>query len=420
MPIARSELMTLTQASELIRLKQISPVELVQECLSVIANMNQTLRAFITVLAEQALNDARKAESEIMSGGWKGQLHGIPIGIKDFYDTAGIPTTAGFIHFSNRIPDKDAVVVSLIRRAGGIIIGKTNMHELGMGTTSVASHVGSVRNPWNIDYAAGGSSGGSAAAVVTGMCYATVDTDAVGSCRIPAACCGVTGFKATYGLLSTVGILEGEPVDEFILHVAHGAVMCRSVEDTAVLLNALSEKNQSLEKEPAQQHIDKPYTIERRRARIGVVRNYRASNEVRDVFTKAADMLMSLDYDVKEVDAPIEPNVDLPQIHNIRAEVSRTLFRDVDVLLLPTTTDITPTIEQALSGGPTSISAENTFFANYYGLPAISIPCGFSGNGLPLGLQVVSQMHNENTVLAVANDFQQHTDWHRQFSNSRL
>ncbi len=400
MPIAGTERITITQVSELVRHKQISPVELVKECLTVIERLNPKLRSFITVLDEQAVQDAHEAENEIMAGRWRGQLHGIPVGIKDFYDTSGIPTTAGFIHYANRIPPKDAVAVTRIKSAGGIIIGKTNMHELGMGTTSVSSHYGSVRNPWNTEFAAGGSSGGSATAVATGMCYATVDTDAVGSCRIPASCCGVTGFKATYGLLSTVGILDGEPVDDFILHVAHSAVMCRSVEDAAILLGVLADKDW-MAAPPAD-----------RQTRVGVVRNYRASDEVKHAFEQSVDLLRSINYAVQEIDAPLEPNVDLTRIAEDRETIARTLFQEVDVLILPTVTDITPSIEQAGNGGPTSISAENTFFANYYGLPAISIPCGFSENGMPLGLQIVGPMHHENGVLALASDYQRATDWH--------
>jgi aspartyl-tRNA(Asn)/glutamyl-tRNA(Gln) amidotransferase subunit A len=152
------------------------------------------------------------------------------------FDTAGIRTTAAFEHFKDRIPTKDAEAVTRLKEAGAITLGKMNMHELAQGTTSVISYFGAVHNPWNRDYVAGGSSGGSAAAVAAGLCYATLDTDAIGSCRLPAACCGVTGFKATYGLLSNKGVLEGEPVDETILKIAHAAVTTRTVEDAAVLL----------------------------------------------------------------------------------------------------------------------------------------------------------------------------------------
>ena len=155
-------------------------------------------------------------------------------------NSPGIKTTAAFEYFKDRIPTKDAEAVTRIKGAGAIVLGKMNMHELAQGTTSVTSYFGAVRNPWNLDYVAGGSSGGSAAAVAAGLCLATLDTDAIGSCRLPAACCGVTGFKATYGLLGIKGILEGEPVDETILKIAHAAFTTRTVEDTAVMLSVLA------------------------------------------------------------------------------------------------------------------------------------------------------------------------------------
>jgi hypothetical protein len=159
-------------------------------------------------------------------------LHGIPIGIKDFYDTAGIKTTAGFEPFKQRVPATDAVVVKKLKEAGAIIIGKTNMHKLGMGTTGLESYFGPVHNPWNAEYIPGGSSSGSAAAVASGMCYATVDTDAIGSCRLPAACCGVTGFKGTYGLINPKGILEGEEDPcPTIRWLSHPGITARDVED---------------------------------------------------------------------------------------------------------------------------------------------------------------------------------------------
>ena len=145
--------------------------------------------------ADAALHAAKAAEKDIEQGHWKGPLHGIPIAIKDFYDTAGLKTTAAFERFRDRIPPKDAVGVEKLKKAGAIVIGKTNMHTLGMGTTGLESYFGPVRNPWNANYIPGGSSSGSAAAVASGLCYATLDTDAIGSCRLPAACCGVVGYK---------------------------------------------------------------------------------------------------------------------------------------------------------------------------------------------------------------------------------
>jgi len=175
----------LTEVTELVRQLKISPVELVTTCLERIGQLQPRLNAVITVTPEIALQAAKIAEKEVLLGKWRGPLHGIPIGIKDFYDTAGIRTTAAFEHFRNRVPHNDAVAVQRLKNAGAIIIGKLNMHTLGRGTTGLESCFGPVKNPWNSNYIPGGSSSGSAAAVAAGVCYATLDTDAVGSCRYP-------------------------------------------------------------------------------------------------------------------------------------------------------------------------------------------------------------------------------------------
>jgi aspartyl-tRNA(Asn)/glutamyl-tRNA(Gln) amidotransferase subunit A len=402
--------LSITEVSELIRQKKVSPVELVTGCLERIEQLHPKLNAFITVTADQALQEAKIAEREITNGTWKGPLHGIPVGVKDFFDTAGIRTTAAFAAFKDRVPAKDAEVVTKLKEAGAIVLGKLNMHELGMGTTSVMSYFGAVHNPWNTDYVAGGSSGGSAAAVAAGLCYATVDTDAIGSCRLPAACCGVVGFKGTYGLLSTKGILEGEEADEFILLLSHPAFTCRTAEDAAILLNALANPEVSQSKLKTDYRLAFGTT---KKPRIGMVKNFKATDEVRTAFLHAVDTFHALGHSTRDIDAPLEfQSFDLKNIEEDRKTISQSLFKEIDVLLLPTTTDVTPSIEEARAGGPQAVSADNTFFCNYYGLPAISIPCGFSKNGLPLGFQIVGPRWGEGIVLDVAHTFQQATQWH--------
>src|SRR5262249_8310528 len=212
-----------------------------------------------TVAAETARAEARAAESEVMTGRWRGPLHGVPVAVKDFYDTAGIKTTAAFERFANRVPTRDADVVKRLRDAGAIVIGKTNMDTLGMATTGLTSFYGPVKNPWNTDYIAGGSSSGSAAAVASGMCYATVDTDAIGSCRLPAACCGVVGFKGTYGLISSQGILAGEaPPDELIVWFGHPGVTTRRVADTLLVVDALTGPDALTPKVAFPDEVSKP------------------------------------------------------------------------------------------------------------------------------------------------------------------
>jgi aspartyl-tRNA(Asn)/glutamyl-tRNA(Gln) amidotransferase subunit A len=401
---------SITEVGELIRQKKVSPVELVIECLERIEHLQPQLNAFITVTADQALKEAKITERDIQNGNWRGPLHGIPVGVKDFFDTAGIRTTAASAALKDRVPAKDAAVVAKLKEAGAIVLGKLNMHELGMGTTSVMSYFGAVHNPWNTDYVAGGSSGGSAAAVAAGLCYATVDTDAIGSCRLPAACCGVVGFKGTYGLLSSQGILEGEVFDEFTILLGHPAVTCRTVEDVAILLNVLANPKAGQSQFKPDYYLALGST---KKVSIGVVKNFKATDEVKTVFLKAAETFHTSGHITRDIDAPLEfPSLDLEHIEEDHQTISSSLFQKIDVLILPTNTERTLSIEQALARGPQAISADNTFFCNYYGLPAISIPCGFSNNGLPLGLQIVGRRWGECAVLGVAHAFQQATQWH--------
>jgi len=405
---------SITEMSKQIREKKVSPVELVRECLKSIEELNPKLNAFITVLANQSLEEAQKAEADIRNGQWKGPLHGIPIGVKDFFDTAGIKTTGAFEPFKNRVPTADAEVVTRLKNAGAIIIGKMNMHELGMGTTSLVGCFGPVHNPWNQNHVAGGSSGGSAAAVAAGLCFATVDTDAIGSCRLPASCCGVTGFKPTFGLISTEGILAGEPVDEetaqTLAYIGHTAFTCRAVEDAAIMLNVLANPAVSTSKEKDDYRLALAST---QKPSIGIVKNFTATDEVQAAFLRAVKTLQALGYTISENIQLAFPSFDFTRIETDRETVSHTLFQQSDVLLLPTTTDITPTIAQAAAAGPQAVSADNTFFCNYFGLPAISIPCGLSTYGLPLGLQIVGPHWGEGSVLAIAHAFQNATAWHR-------
>jgi aspartyl-tRNA(Asn)/glutamyl-tRNA(Gln) amidotransferase subunit A len=395
------ERMSIAECSELLRTEQLSPVELVNRCLTRIEEWNPRLNAFITVLAAQALEQARLLEAEIKSGKWRGPLHGVPVAIKDFYDTAGIKTTAGFEHFKDRVPTTDAVVVSKLKEAGAIIIGKTNMHALGMGTTGLESYFGPVRNPWNPEYIPGGSSSGSAAAVASGMCYATVDTDAIGSCRLPAACCGVVGFKGTYDLIRAQGILEGEEdPGDMIRWFNHPGITVRAVEDIAVMLDVLTTNH---EHRPAR-YVEA--ITQHRRIRIGVANNFRCDQEVGEAFGKAVELITGLGYSTTSVAAPLRiPEGDLSRIEPDRAGIAGKAFHDIDVLLLPTTTTTVPKIKD-VRDEPRALSAENTIFANYYGLPAISVPCGFDRNGLPLGLQIVGKPWDEATVIHLANQFE--------------
>lgn len=399
---------TLLKAARLIQAQEVSPVDVVAACLKRIEDLNPKLNAFITVLADQAREQARQAEAEIKAGKRRGPLHGIPVGIKDFYDTAGIKTTAGFEQFKDRVPSQDAVAVLKLKKAGAIVIGKMNMHQLGMGTTGLDSYFGSVQNPWNSEYIPGGSSSGSAAAVASGMCYATLDTDAIGSCRLPAACCGVVGFKGTYGLISSKGILEGEQADEMILWLSHPAITARSVEDTAALLDVLAERNNATSVASFRDALAKSKEL-----RVGVANNFKADRQVKAAFEKAVEVIRSLGYPVHSVAAPFaDPSRGIANIEADRNAIADQAFKHIDVLLLPTTSTTVPTIRDA-GANPQALSPENTAFANYYGLPAISIPCGFDANGLPLGLQIVGKPWDESAVFQLAHQYEATTEYHQ-------
>lgn len=394
--------------SKLIREQRVSPVEVVNACLKRIEHLNPRLNAFITILADQAREQAEIAEAEIKSGNWRGPLHGIPVGIKDFYDTAGIKTTAAFEYFKDRIPTKDAVGVARLKESGAIIIGKMNMHQLGMGTTGLDSYYGPAQNPWNPDYIPGGSSSGSAVAVSSGMCYATLDTDAIGSCRLPAACCGVVGFKGTYSIISSKGILEGEDADEMILWLSHPGIITRNVEDTALVLDVLAERK-------VQPKTDSFFDglVEGAKLRIGVANNFKADQEVSATFEIAIEMIRGLGHTLSYAAAPFDFG-DLSQgvgdIETARRTVAGHIFKDIDILLLPTCSTTVPSIAGA-AADPQALSPEKTVFANYYGLPSVSVPCGFDTRGMPLGLQVVGKPWDDSVVLRFAYQYQKATEF---------
>jgi len=381
------------ELAALIRSTEVSPVDIVDGCLARIETLNQKLNAFITVLSDEAREHAKVAEAEIEAGKWRGPLHGVPVGVKDFYDTAKVRTTAAFETFKNRIPGHDAEAVAKLKDAGAIIIGKTNMHQLGMGTTGLESYFGPVKNPWNDAYIPGGSSSGSAAAVAAGMCYATLDTDAIGSCRLPAACCGVVGFKATFGAISSKGILEGEKADETILWLSHPGITTRGAEDTAIVLEALAES-----------HEEATMSIP---LRVGIADNFTADEQVTRAFTAAVDTMRTFGHHVVRASAPFDmpPFGDIHAIETDRKTIGDRAFKNIDILLLPTTTTTVLTVEQARAK-PQALSAGNTMFANYFGLPAVSVPCGVDTRGLPIGLQIVARPWYEAAVLELARQYQ--------------
>jgi aspartyl-tRNA(Asn)/glutamyl-tRNA(Gln) amidotransferase subunit A len=226
---------TILELADTLRAHKLSPVELTRACLQKIEELNPVLNAFITVTADQALAQARAAEAEILRGDWRGPLHGIPIGLKDLIDTAGIPTTAASELYRTRIPAKSAEVVLKLERGRAIFLGKQNLHEFAYGGSSMISCFGEVHNPWNPEFIAGGSSGGSASAVAAGLGYAAIGTDTAGSIREPAALCGIVGLKPTYGRVGTQGVI---PLSESLDHVGP---ITATVADATVVFRALAE-----------------------------------------------------------------------------------------------------------------------------------------------------------------------------------
>ena len=385
--------------SRRIQERTVSPIEVVDACLKRIATLNPVLNVFITVMADVARNQAKEAEAEIKAGGWRGPLHGVPVAVKDFYDTAGVTTTAGFEQFKDRVPETDAEAVSRLRRAGAIVIGKTNMDALGMATTGLTSYFGPVRNPWNSDYVTGGSSAGSAAAVAAGLCFATLDTDAVGSVRLPAACCGVVGFKGSADLISLKGILGDQPPDDFVRWMAHAAVTTRSALDTALVLNAVTARDED---------FAAGVTTADTTVRIGAGNNFTADAEVRRAFDNVVVALRDAGYHIREAAVPFG-DASQGSMANIEADrrgIAAEAFADVDVILLPTLDSTVPTVAEAATNPEQGVSAETTAFANYYSLPVASVPCGFDRHNMPIGLQIVGKPGDERTVLNVAHQYE--------------
>jgi aspartyl-tRNA(Asn)/glutamyl-tRNA(Gln) amidotransferase subunit A len=294
-------LMSLTEASELVRKKSVSPVELTEACLKRIEKLNPSLKAYITVTADEALSEARARESEQHRGRWRGPLHGIPIALKDNIDTAGIRTTAASAIFARRIPSEDAEAARRLKSAGAVLLGKLNMSEFAYSDLSTESHFGAVHNPWNPAYVAGGSSGGSAAAVAAGLCFGALGSDTGGSIRQPAAYCGIAGLKPTYGRVSNRGVI---PLAWSLDHVGP---MTRTAADTALLLQAIAGYDPD---DPASENVPAPDYREALRTktssfRIGVPRQFFFESldpEIASAVDEAIRILGKLAASVRELD----------------------------------------------------------------------------------------------------------------------
>ena len=452
--------LSLWDASELVHARKISPVELTNACLARIERLNPILNAFITVTGELALADAKAAEAELTKGRSRGRLHGIPIALKDLFDTAGVRTTAGSAVFADRVPSADAEVVRRLKAAGGVILGKLNMHEFAYGDTSAVSHYGPVHNPWNRDRVPGGSSGGSAAAVAAGLCYGALGSDTGGSIRQPAAYCGIAGLKPTYGLVSTRGVV---PLSWSLDHIGP---MCRTVADVVLLLQLIAGYDPLDSNSVAAAVPDYAKALGQKVSalRLGVPRAVFYENldpEIEHAVNEALQLLRRLTASIRDVELPAYNTLPVvgaeayafhapfftktPQLYQAptrrrlelgsavsaaayiegRRELDRlrrsvtAAFSTVDLLVTPTTPILPATIQEALADaavpqpGGVALSLRNTQPFDIYGLPSISIPCGFSRSGLPIGLQISGPRIGESMVLALAHAYEQATEWHR-------
>lgn len=459
--------LSLKQASDLVRRRDVSPVELTEACLRRIEAYDPVLGAFITVAREEALRAARRLEAEQRNRAFRGPLHGVPVALKDNIDTAGILTTGGSAQFADRVPSEDAYVVARLKAAGAIVIGKLNLHEFALGGTSAVNHVGPVHNPWALERHPGGSSGGNAAAIAADLCFGSLGTDTGGSIRIPAAYCGVVGLKPTYGRVSNRGVIPNSWSFDTV------GPMTKTVEDAALILEAIAGYD-DLDASSADTPVAR-FSRELGRAtsklRLGVPRSPFFDDlepEVATAVETALDVLRALTAELREVEVPPSPGLGLSSVEiyayhepwitespesyraptrriveagaDARADVyarglrEMTLARreivrtieSIDLLVTPTTGGTAGLIPAATpaatgdasagGGGPPGRGAArgfaNTSYFSYYGLPAISIPCGFTASGLPIGLQISGAPFAESTVLALAHAYEQATEWH--------
>jgi aspartyl-tRNA(Asn)/glutamyl-tRNA(Gln) amidotransferase subunit A len=453
----------LLDVAEMIRTRQVSPINATKGVLARIDALDDTLNAFVTVLSEQALEDAREAEREIMAGRYRGPLHGVPVSIKDLFATQGIRTTAGSRVLANHIPDHDATIVERLRAAGAIVVGKTNMLEFAY--AAVHPDYGPTTNPWDPARSSSGSSSGSAVAVATGMGYGSIGSDTGGSIRLPAAYSGIVGLKPTYGRVSRHG---GIPVS---WSADHFGPMTRTAGDAAALLGAIAGEDP---RDPTSGRVPVPDYVaalegEIAGKRIGISDLYlrhHVDPTVLVLIEQAIATFERLGASMEEVSLPppseavaallailmpeatvyhlpwlreqpesyssavrerLELGAVTPAVSYIQGLQVRRRFIDtflaamepVDLLVTPTGPTAATLLEGDLTTGddadPQLLAALIHFSGpfNLIGCPAVSIPCGFTPGGLPVGMQLVGKPWQEGSVLAAAHAYQQATNWHR-------
>lgn len=452
------------QLGRLIRNKEISPVKIVEAHLARIESMEPVLNSFITLLADQSIEAARQAEKEIQTGTYRGPLHGIPLGLKDLFYTKGIRTTSGSKIFDTFSPNFDSTIVTKLKEAGAILLGKLNMHPLAYGPTGENSEYGHMHNPWNPELIAGGSSGGCGSAAASGQCTLTMGSDTGGSVRIPGALCGLVALKPTYGRLSRYGLMA------LAWSQDHPGPMARTVEDCALVMNATAGYDPN---DPTS--VDLPVPDYSRALmdgikglRVGVPKEYfevPIDSKVKEQVWKAIDRLSELGAVVSEVSWPmyhysmaiastiqmseatayhsklikthgpriyppvrlrLEAGFFISAIDYIQAQRARALFyqqslyllEKVDLLAGPTlpVTAFKIGMDKVKVGntkvGVISLLTQYTRPFNLNGFPAITVPCGFSDDGLPIGLQLAARPFEEELLLRAAYAYEESTEWH--------
>jgi len=452
-------MLTLCEAAEKLRSRRLSPVELTRECLARIERLDPTLNAFITVTAELALEQARRAEAEIIGGNYRGPLHGVPIAVKDLFDTEGVRTTAASNQYRERVPAKDAEVVQRLKRAGAVIVGKTNMHEFAFGMSGVVSAFGPTRNPWNPERIAGGSSSGSAAAVAAGMCVAALGSDTSGSGRCPPALCGVVGMRPSAGVFSLEGVVP----------------LCTSFDTVSPIVSSVLDvlplsKLSNIQEPDASDQFGLPLdgsnlavSRDLRRLRVGVARSHFFDDLQADVaraLEEALKVLSHLVAEIREVDVPRDafrtifdaeiyefheamaaktPELYQPltlfrvqktagitatdyirerrRLEQFRADAEK-VFEQVDVVITPTTPVTAPKLSELQALAIPDVRPfemkyllRNTAPFSSLFWPSISVPCGFSSDGLPIGMQISARPQADSRALHLAYVYEQATEW---------
>ncbi len=452
--------LTLSEAASLIGKREVSPVDLTEACVKRSEALEPKVDAYITRTFESAIAEAKTAADEISAGRYRGPLHGIPFALKDLYETVGVRTTAASRIRENFVPVADARVVTLLRQAGMVLLGKLNLHEWALGATNINEYFPSVKNPWDSARMTGGSSGGSGAALAAGMCLGSLGSDTGGSIRIPASLCGITGLKPTYGRVSLRGVVP------LSWSLDHAGPMARSALDCAQILQAIAGFDAL---DPGS--VDAPvpdYTTRLSSnlngVRVGVPRNFffddqAVAPEVARAVMAAVTELRLLGAQVRAVDVPdvehaarangvilvadaaayhetdlkehsdeigsgvlarLQAGASVPGTAYALARRTQSefkaalagLFSDIDLLVVPSTPTAAPPLPNGDTTTTTFALTRHTGPFNLAGVPALSAPCGFTEEGLPVGMMIVGRPWEEGLVLRAAFAYQQATDWH--------